>query len=137
VKWLKNVVLYLINYTLQKIHLQDRKHTENEIQKVYDVARSWISDSKNPTECSSGELEPAEKEPTPRGPKQDPPVRMSRDFSKHKWEKIVTAGQGKKKYTARQCRVCTKTRNRVKQGTYVNGVLFHFTEVSALRGSTP
>jgi hypothetical protein len=70
--------------------------------------RSWILDAKNLTECGSGELEPAEEEPTSRGLEQDPPGRLSRGFSKYKQEKIVTAGQGKKKYTARQCRVCAK-----------------------------
>jgi len=39
-------------------------------------------------------------------PKQDPPGRFSGDLKKHKLEKIVGGGEGKKKYPARQCTVC-------------------------------
>jgi hypothetical protein len=59
-------------HTLQRILcLQDPEHTEgNEYKKIlHEVARSWISDLENPNECNSGELEPSEKEPTPREPK--------------------------------------------------------------------
>jgi len=38
--------------------------------------------------------------------KQDPPGRLSGDFRIHKLEKIVGYGEGKKKYRARQCKVC-------------------------------
>jgi hypothetical protein len=41
-----------------------------------------------------------------RGPKQHPPGRLSGDFRIHKLEKIVGGGEGKKKYPARQCKVC-------------------------------
>jgi hypothetical protein len=47
-----------------------------------------------------------EKQTTQRGPKQDPPGRLSGDFRIHKLEKIVAGGEGKKKYHARQCIVC-------------------------------
>ena len=47
-----------------------------------------------------------EKETTPRGPKQDPPSRLSGDFRIHKLEKIFGGGEGKKKYPTRQCKVC-------------------------------
>jgi len=47
-----------------------------------------------------------QKQTTPREPKQDPPGRLSRDFRLHKLEKIVAIGEGKKKYSARQCKVC-------------------------------
>jgi hypothetical protein len=49
----------------------------------------------------------SEKKPTPRGPAEDPPGRLSGNFSKHKLGKIVAGGQGKKKYPVRQCRVCS------------------------------
>jgi len=39
-----------------------------------------------------------EKKTTPRGPKQDLPGRLSRDFRKHQLKKIVAGGEGKKKY---------------------------------------
>jgi len=41
-----------------------------------------------------------------RKPKQDLPGRLSGDFRIHKLEKIVGVGEGKKKYPARQCKVC-------------------------------
>jgi len=43
-----------------------------------------------------------EKQATPRGPKQNPPGRLSRDFRIHKLDKIVGGGEGKEKYPARQ-----------------------------------
>jgi hypothetical protein len=94
-KWLKKVVLYLINcalfiaFFIYKTLNTQRKPKYKKF--LHEVARSWILDSMNPTdcECSSDELKPAEKELTPRVSKQDPPGRLSGDFSKHKLEKIV------------------------------------------------
>jgi hypothetical protein len=51
-----------------------------------------------------------EKQTTPVGPKQDPPGRLPRDFRTHKLEKIV--GDGKKKYSARQCKTCAAHKKR-------------------------
>jgi hypothetical protein len=50
---------------------------------------------------------PSEKRPIPRGPSEDPPGRLSGNFSRHKLGKIVGGGQRKKKYPVRQCRVCS------------------------------
>jgi len=41
-----------------------------------------------------------------RGPKLDPPGRLPGDFRIHKLEKIFGDGEGKKKYPARQCKMC-------------------------------
>jgi len=41
-----------------------------------------------------------------RQAKQDLPRRLSCDFSINKLEKIVSGGEGKKEYPARQCKVC-------------------------------
>jgi len=41
-----------------------------------------------------------------RDPKQVPPGRLPSDFRIHKLEKIFGGGEGKKKYPARQCKVC-------------------------------
>jgi len=55
-----------------------------------------------------------------RGPKQDPPGRLSSDFRIHKLEKIVGLGGGKKEYPAQQCKMCaahkkqSETRNICK-----------------------
>ena len=47
-----------------------------------------------------------------RGPKQDPSGRLSSDFKIHKLEEIVGSGEGKKKYPARQCKVCAAHKKR-------------------------
>jgi len=52
-----------------------------------------------------------EKHTTPRGPKQDLPGRLSRDFRIYKLEKTVASGEGKK-YPAGQCTVCAAHRER-------------------------
>jgi len=57
-------------------------------------------------ESNSDDLQLPEKQITPRGPKQDPPGRLSGDFKIHKFEKIVGVGEGKSKCPARQCKVC-------------------------------
>jgi len=41
-----------------------------------------------------------------RGPKQDLPGRLSGDFRIHKLEKMFGGWEGKRKYPARQCKVC-------------------------------
>ena len=70
------------------------------------MGRSRISEVQNRSESSSDDLQLPEKQTTPRGPKQDLPGRLSGDFGIHKLEKIVAGGEGKKKYPARQCKVC-------------------------------
>jgi len=52
-----------------------------------------------------------EKQTTPRGPKQNPPGRLSSDFRIHRLEKIG-GGEGKKKYPARQYKVCVAHKKR-------------------------
>ena len=47
-----------------------------------------------------------------RRPKQDPPGRLSGDFRIHKPEKIVGGWEGKRKYAARQCKVCAAHKRR-------------------------
>ena len=47
-----------------------------------------------------------------KGPKQDPPGRLSGDFRIHKIEKIVGGWEGKRKYPARQCKVCAADKKR-------------------------
>jgi len=53
-----------------------------------------------------------EKQTTPRGPKQDPPSRLSSDFRIHKLEKIFGGGEGKKNYPTQQCKVCAAHKKR-------------------------
>jgi len=44
-------------------------------------------------------------------PKQDSPGRLSSDFRIHKLEEIVGGGEGRKKYPARQCKLCAAHKN--------------------------
>jgi hypothetical protein len=55
---------------------------------------------------------PSEKKPTPRGLSEDPPGRLSGNFSKHKLGTIVGGGQGEKKYPVWQCMVCSAHKSR-------------------------
>jgi hypothetical protein len=59
------------------------------------VASSHIAEVQNPKKLSSDELQWPEKQPAPRGPKQDTPGRLSKDFSQHKKDKIVAGREGK------------------------------------------
>jgi hypothetical protein len=85
---------------------------------LHRVERSWISKVQNTSEPSSDELQWLERQPAPRGPKQDHPCRLFGDLSKHKQDKIVAGGEGKKKYPARQCKECAEHKKR-NETTYI------------------
>ena len=57
---------------------------------LHKVGRSWISEVQNQSESNSDDLQLPETQTTPRGPKQDPPGRLSSDFRIHRLEKIVS-----------------------------------------------
>jgi hypothetical protein len=60
-------------------------------------------------------------------PKQEPTGRISGDFRIHKLEKFVGGGEGKKKYPARQCKVCVlHITSEVILETFVLSALFHY-----------
>jgi hypothetical protein len=73
-----------------------------------------------------------EKQITPRGPNQDPPGRLSGDNRIHKLEKILGGWEGKRKYPARQCKLCaahkkrSETRNICKLCVVPLHKRFHF-----------
>ena len=95
--------------SLQRIFcVQDTKHKKKVKYKnfLHEVGRSLISEVQDRSESNSDDLQLPEKQTTPRGPKQDPPGRLSGDFRKHKLEKSFCGGEGKKKYSTRQCKVC-------------------------------
>ncbi|GFG38451.1 hypothetical protein Cfor_02356, partial [Coptotermes formosanus] len=71
------------------------------------VERSWISKVQNTTEPSSDELQWPERQPAPRRPKQDPSADCSGISAKHKLDKIVAGGEGKKK-----CKECAESKKR-------------------------
>ena len=78
---------------------------------LHEVGRSWISEVQGRSESNSDDLQLPEKQ-TPKGPKQDLPGRLCGDFRIHKLEKIFGVGEGKKKYPARQCKVCAAHKKR-------------------------
>jgi len=78
------------------------------------VGRSWISEVQDRNGSNSDDLQLPEKQTTPGGPKQDPPGRLSGDFRIHKLEKIFGGGEGKKKYSTRQCQVCAARKKEAK-----------------------
>jgi hypothetical protein len=69
---------------------------------LHEVARSWISQAQITDKSNSDDLQLPEKQTTPRGPKLDPPGRLSGDFRTYKLEKIAAGGKGEKKYPVRQ-----------------------------------
>jgi len=76
------------------------------------VGRSWISEVQDRNGSNSDDLQLPEKQTTPRGVKQDPPGRLSGDFRIYKLENIFGGGEGKKKYSTRQCKVCAAHKKR-------------------------
>jgi len=94
--------------SLQRIFcVQDTKYKQK--SKVQDLpARGRkVLDIRSPeSESSSDELQLPENQTTPRGPKQDPLGRLFGDFRRHKLEKLVGGGEGKRKYPLRQRKVC-------------------------------
>ena len=96
VKWLEKVVLYLLNCPFfNAFFVYGTLNTNKNIKYknfLHEVGRSWISEVQNQSESSSDNLQLPEKQTTPKGPKQDPPGRLSRDFRIYKLEKIVAGG---------------------------------------------
>jgi hypothetical protein len=71
-----------------------------------------MSEVQNQRESSSDDRQLPENQTTPRGPKKDPPGRLSGDFRIHKLEKMFPGWEGKNKYTERQCRMCVAHKKR-------------------------
>jgi len=116
------VVLYLLNCALfNAIFVYRTLNTNKKVKYknfLHQVGRSWISEVQNQSESNSDDLQLSEKQTTPRGPKQDPPGRLSGDFGIQKLEKIVVGGggEGKRKYPARHCKVCAARKKRSETG---------------------
>jgi hypothetical protein len=76
-----------------------RTHTNKKVRYksfLHKLARSWISQVQITAKSNSDNFQMPEKQTTPRGPKLDPPGRLSGDFRTHKLEKIVAGGKGGK-----------------------------------------
>jgi len=99
------VVLHLLNCTLFNAFFVYRTLNTNKKVKyknfLHELGRSWISEIQNRSESSSDDLQLPEKQTTPRGPKQDPPGRLSGNFRICKLEKIVGGGEGKKEVSCK------------------------------------
>ena len=104
------MVLYLLNCALfNEFFVHKTLNTNKKVKYknfLHEVERSRISEDQNRSESNSDDLQLAEKQTTLKGPKQDLPGRLYSGFRIHKLEKIVGGGEGKKKYPARQCKVC-------------------------------
>jgi hypothetical protein len=120
----KKVVLFLLNCALFSLFLiyktLNKGLKEQKYKKfLHEVARNWITERGDMADSNSDDNNavPSEKKPTPRGPAEDPTGKLSGNFSMHKLGKIVSGGQGKKKYPVRQCRVCSAHKKRSE--TYI------------------
>ena len=125
------MVLYLLNCALFNTFFVYRTPNTNKKVKykkfLHKVGRSWISEVQNRIESNSDDLQLAEKQTTQRTPKLDLPGRSSGDFEIHKLEKIVGGGEGKKKYPAKQFKVCAAHKKRNETRYICKSVWFLFT----------
>jgi hypothetical protein len=62
------------------------------------------------------------------------PGRLSGDFRIHKHKKMFAGGKGKKKYPARQCKVCATNKNQ-SETRYICNSAFRFTDGLVLRNT--
>jgi hypothetical protein len=88
-------------YTIKKVSYKNFPH---------EVGRSWISVVQNQSESSSDDLQLPEKQ-TPRSLNRTHQADCG-DFRLHKFVKMFADGEGKKKYPARQCKVCAIHKKR-------------------------
>ena len=86
----KKVMLYLLNCALFNTFFVYRTLNTHKVKYknfLHEVGRSWISAVRNQSESSSDDPQLSQKQTTPRGPKQDPPGRLSADFRiKQTWK---------------------------------------------------
>jgi len=121
VKWLEKVVLYLLNCALFNAFFVYRTLNTNRKVKYknfpYEVGRSRISEVRNYSESNSDNLQLPEKQTTPRGPKKDPPGRLSSDFRIHKLEKMLVVGREKRSILQDCVKCVLHIRSEVKLDT--------------------
>jgi hypothetical protein len=88
------VTLYLVNCTLINALFVFKTLYKN--QNKHQLVKSWISRTRNSVESSLNESLSLEKQPTPRGSKQDSTGRLFWDFRLDILENAAVAGLGKK-----------------------------------------
>jgi hypothetical protein len=79
---------------------------------LHELGRSLISEAQNRSESSSDNLQLPQKQSMQRGPKQDPPGRLSDDFRIHKLEKNCWWWGGKKRSLLKECKLCAAHKKR-------------------------
>ena len=92
------MVLYLLNCVLFNIFFVYKMLNTNKVKYknfLHELRRFWKSEVHNWSQVLMTFV--CQK----RGPKQDPPGRLSGDFRIHRLEKIVGGWEGKRKYPAR------------------------------------
>jgi len=98
VKWLNKVVLYLLSTALFSavFCVQNIKYKQkSKVQELpAQLGRSWISEVQNKTKSSLMTFICQRSTTTPRGPKKDPPRRLSWDFRIYRLKNIVACGKG-------------------------------------------
>ena len=70
-----------------------------------------------------------------RGPKQNPPGRLSGDFRIHKLEKILVVGRERGSILQDNVKCVLHIRSEVKLDAFVNSALFLFTKGLVLRNT--
>ena len=138
-KMVKKVVLYLLNCALFNTFFVYRTlNTKKNIKYknfLYEVGRSWISEVRNRSESNADDLQLPEKETTQRGPKQDPPGRISSDIRTQKLEKIFGGGEEKRSILQDSGKCVLHIWSEVKLDTLENSVFFCFTKNLVLRNT--
>jgi hypothetical protein len=139
VKKKKKVVLYLLNCALFNVPLLYRTLNTNRKAKyknfLHKLGRSWISEIQSRSESNSDDVQLPEKQTTPKGPKQDPPGRLSIDFRVHKLEKILLVVREKQSILQDSVKCVLHIRSEVKLETFVNTALFRFTKGLVMRNT--
>jgi len=102
---------------------------------LHEVGKSWIPEVQNQSESNSDDLQLPEKQTTPRGPKHDPPGRLSGDFRIHKLEKFLVVGMEKRSILQDSVKCVMHIRRKVKLDTFVNSALFRLTKGLVLRNT--
>jgi len=107
---------------------------------LHEVGRSWISEDQNHSEFNSDNLQLSAlqlsaKQTTPRGPKQDPPGRLSGDFRIHKLENLLVVEREKISILQDRVKCVLHIRSEVELDTFVNSALFCSTKGLVLRNT--
>jgi len=78
--------------------VQNTKHKQTIQYKnfLHEVARFCVSEVQNSIKSSSDKLQSPVKQPAPKAPKHDTPGRLSKDFRRHRVDKIISSGEAKK-----------------------------------------